>query len=420
MDESVKKVIVLLFLVVIGIVVYTVVTDTREEGQTNETEKNSEQKQKEKSKTGEELESGSVDPIAKKMEEMTLEEKIGQLFISGMEGTEMTDETAAMIEENALGGVILFQPNLEDPDSSLQLVNDLKKLEEANDIPLFISVDQEGGQVERLPGLRSLKSAGEIGEHDRKFAYENGQLLAELLKAYGMNLNFAPVLDVNSNPNNPIIADRAFGDNAEIVSEMGISMMQGIQDEGVITSVKHFPGHGDTDVDSHEQLPVVNKSRQELEEIEFIPFETAINTGVDMVLMAHIKLPELGIDVPASFSKDAVDILRDDWHYDGVIITDDLTMGAITENYEMEEVTVDAVKAGVDILMIAHEKELLEAGIEGLQTAVENGEITEDRIDESVQRILELKEDYDVDNQPVDSISVDELNEKIDQVYDEE
>lgn len=418
MDEAVKKIVVLLLFVVIGVAVYAVVTDTQEEGQTNEIEKNNEQK--EENKTGEELESDSVDPIAEKMEEMTLDEKIGQLFISGMEGTEMTDETAAMIEENALGGVILFQPNLEDPDRSLQLVNDLKQLEEANDIPLFISVDQEGGQVERLPGLPPLKSAGEIGEYDRKYAYENGQLLAELLKAYGMNLNFAPVLDVDSNPNNPVIADRAFGDNAEIVSEMGVSMMQGMQDEGVITSVKHFPGHGDTDVDSHEQLPVVNKSRQEMEETEFIPFETAVNTGVDMVLMAHIKLPELGIDVPASFSKDAVDILRDDWHYDGVIITDDLTMGAITENYEMEEVTVNAVKAGVDILMIAHEKELLEAGIEGLKTAVENGDITEDRIDESVQRILELKEDYDVDNQPVDSISIDELNQKIDQVYDEE
>src|SRR5699024_1112946 len=146
-----------------------------------------------------------------------------------------------------------------------------------NDIPLFISVDQEGGQVERLPGLPSLKSAGEIGEHDRKFAYENGQLLAELLKAYGMNLNFAPVLDVNSNPNNPVIADRACGDNAEIVSEMGISMMQGMQEEEVTTSVQHIPGQGDTDVDSHEQLPVVNKSRQELEETEVIPYETAVN-----------------------------------------------------------------------------------------------------------------------------------------------
>src|SRR5699024_7232550 len=186
------------------------------------------------------------------------------------------------------------------------------------------------------------------------------------------------------------------------------------------TSVKHFPGHGDTDVDSHEQLPVVKKSRKELEEIEFIPFETAVNTGGDMVLMAHIKLLELGIDVPASFSKDDVDIIRDNWHYDGVIVTDDLTMGEITENYEIEEVTVNAVKAGVDILMIAHEKELLEAGMESLKSAVENGEVTEDRIDESVRRILELKEEYDVDNKPVDSISVDELNEKVDQVYDEE
>src|SRR5699024_8378096 len=145
-----------------------------------------------------------------------------------------------------------------------------------------------------------------------------------------------------------------------------------------------LPGQGETDVDSHDQLPVVNKYRQELEETEFIAFETAVNTGVDMVLMAHIKLPERGIDVPDSFSRDAVDMLRDEWHYDGVIITDDVTMGAITENYDMEEVTVDAVKAGVDILMIAHEKELLEAGIEGVKSSVENGEITEDRIDESV------------------------------------
>src|SRR5699024_11592770 len=131
--------------------------------------------------------------------------------ISGIDGTEMTDETAAMIEDNALGGVILFQPNLEDPDSSLHLVNDLKQLEETNDIPLFISVDQEGGQLERLPGLRPLKSAGAIGGHDKAFAYENGQLLAELLRAYGMNLNLASVLGVNRNRNNPSIADSAWG-----------------------------------------------------------------------------------------------------------------------------------------------------------------------------------------------------------------
>lgn len=415
-----KKVIVLILLVVIGLAVYGLFFRKETGNQADEAPKNREQTENNYEQHKQKEQESEIDPITAKIENMTLDEKIGQLFISGIDGTEVTDETAAMIEDNALGGIILFQPNLEAPEQSLQLVNELRQLETAQNTPLFISVDQEGGQVERLPGLSPLKSAADIGEHGgEKFAYDNGQLLASLLKGYGMNLNFAPVLDVNSNPNNPVIGNRAYGSDPGQVSEVGINVMQGMQDEDVITAVKHFPGHGDTNEDSHEQLPVVEKTREELEKNEFIPFKAAVDAGTDMVLMAHIKLPELGIEEPASFSREAVDILREDWDYDGVVITDDLTMGAITDDYEMEEVTVDAVKAGVDILMIAHEKELLEAGIAAVKTAVEDGKITEERIDESVRRILELKSDYDLDNEPVGNLSTEELNRRIDEVYEE-
>ena len=360
-------------------------------------------------------ETAEIDPITEKINAMNIDEKIGQLFISGIEGSELTEETAEMIQTNALGGIILFQPNLEEPDASLALVNDIKELETAEDIPFFISVDEEGGIVERLPGLAPMMSAAEVGEQDADFARAHGQLLAELLKAYGMQLNYAPVLDINSNPDNPVIGERAFGADAEQVADIGIQVMKGMQEEGVITAVKHFPGHGDTKEDSHEALPVVHKTREELDENELIPFQSAVNAGADMVLMSHIKLPELGIDQPASFSEAAVAILREDWDYDGVVVTDDLTMGAVTDNYQMEEVTVEAVNAGVDMLMIAHEEKLLQEGISGVKQAVENGNISEDRIDESVRRILELKEKYNVNAEPVDSISVEELNDKIEE-----
>ncbi len=358
------------------------------------------------------------DPMDEKIARMSLDEKIGQLFIAGVDGTTLSEAMLQKVHNYHLGGVILFKPNLEEPKQSIQLLNDLKEMQTANDIHLFLSVDEEGGRVTRLPGIVPLRSAAEIGATgDADFAFRNGQLLGTLLQAYGFHVDFAPVLDINSNPENTVIGDRAFGSDAALVSEMGIATMKGLQEKGIITAIKHFPGHGDTSVDSHVDLPIVKKSREELEENEFIPFKKAIDSGADMVLVAHVVVPALGSDLPATMSKEAVSILREDWQFDGVIVTDDLTMGAITEHYAMDEVTVKAIQAGVDMLLIAHGDESLELGYAGVKKAVEQGEISEARIDESVRRILQLKEKYKVDGKIIHDIQAEDLNEKIKEVY---
>lgn len=361
-----------------------------------------------------------LDQIEITIEQMTLEEKIGQLFIAGMEGTTVDDRVREKIQDYALGGMILFETNLDKPEQSLQLLNDLKQIENNQDIPLFLSVDQEGGRVTRLPNLEPLRSAAEIGTLlDEEEARNNGELIARQLKAYGFQVNFAPVLDIDSNPDNTVIGDRSFGDDATTVSDMGIAMMQGYQEENIITAIKHFPGHGDTKEDSHVELPVLDKTKAELVDHELSPFKAAIDAGADMVLVAHILIPDLDKKYPASMSKETIDILRKDWNYDGVVITDDLTMGAITDHHSMDEVTVKAIQAGADILMIAHGKEELEKGFSGLKEAVETGDISEERIDESVRRILQLKEEYHVNDDLIEEVNVDVLNEEIEDVYGE-
>lgn len=360
-----------------------------------------------------------VDIVAKRIANMSLDEKIGQLMIAGFDGTEMTEQTRELINTYHVGGVIFFKPNLETPKQSRQLVNDLKELNADNDIPLFLAVDQEGGIVTRLPGLDQMKTNGEIGSsYEADFSYETGKLLAAQLHAFGMQVNFAPSVDVNSNPNNPVIGNRAFGSDPDIVSEHGIQMMKGMQDENIITSVKHFPGHGDTNEDSHETLPVIEKTKEELAGIELPPFEASIEAGADMVMIAHILLPELGTSKPATLSKEVVtDLLRQEMEYDGVIVTDDMTMGAIVNDYGIAEASVMAVKAGVDIILMAHGEENVQETFIALKDAVENGDINEERIDESVQRILLLKNKYELADTPVESIDIEQLNNEIKRLY---
>src|SRR5690625_5214544 len=178
--------------------------------------------------------------VEDQLAKMSLDEKIGQLIIAGLDGTEVTEQTRTLIDTYHIGGFIFFKPNLENPEQSRQLVNDLKALNTDNDIPLFLAVDQEGGTVTRLPGLEQMKTNGEIGSsYEADFSYETGKLLAAQLKAFGMQVNFAPSVDVNSNPNNPVIGNRAFGSDPDVVSEHGVQMMKGMQDENIITSVKH-------------------------------------------------------------------------------------------------------------------------------------------------------------------------------------
>lgn len=277
------------------------------------------------------------DPIKELIQEMTLEEKIGQLVIVGVEGYELDSLAQEMIDKYKVGGFILFGRNIRDYHQTLELVNALKKANSTNKIPLFLAVDEEGGLVSRMPPeFHDLPTGREVGRvNNPEFAYKIGELLGEQLQALGLNMNFAPVLDIDSNPNNPVIGERAFGPDAERVAKLGISTMKGIQ-RGAIAVVKHFPGHGDTEVDSHVGLPVINHSLERIKSFELVPFKRAIEAGAEAVMVAHIVLEKLDPQYPATLSASIIsEMLRQDLNFDGVVITDDMTMGAIVENYAL-------------------------------------------------------------------------------------
>lgn len=354
-----------------------------------------------------------------KISKMTLNEKIGQMIFAGISGKTLNDNDLSLINEYKVGGIIFFKDNLASTNQTLNLLNEIKSVNANNGIPLFLGIDEEGGRISRLPNeINNIPSSKKISEsNDVFFAHDIGKILGKELSAFGFNLNFAPVLDVNSNPKNPIIGDRSFGDDPEIVSSFGIAAMKGLQSENIISVVKHFPGHGDTAVDSHLDLPVVSKSIEQLYELELIPFKNAIAEGTDVVMVAHILLPKVDSTFPSSMSKEIITgILREQLNFDGVVITDDLTMKAITNNYNIAAAAVNSVKAGSDIILIAHDYHNVISSFQALKKAVENGEIPEERIDESVTRILQLKEKYKVDNSKVNQIDIEELNHTINKV----
>lgn len=267
-----------------------------------------------------------IDPIQEQLESMSLEEKIGQMVMVGVDGYENDANSKQLIEKYHVGGFVLLKQNIKDAKQMLALVNSLKETNLANKIPLFLSIDEEGGRISRMPEefakIPPNKQFGLI--NDGNLTYQIGSIIGEELKTFGLNMDLGPVLDINSNPQNPVIGDRAFGAEASIVSELGIQAMKGLQSQNIISVVKHFPGHGDTSVDSHIGLPTVNNDLQRLNSFELVPFAAAIKNKVDAIMIAHILLPEIDAANPASLSKTVIStILRDDLQFDGVVITDD-------------------------------------------------------------------------------------------------
>ncbi|WP_420800289.1 beta-N-acetylhexosaminidase [Neobacillus terrae] len=356
--------------------------------------------------------------ISEVISKLSLEDKIGQMILAGVSGTTMDANAKQLIGQFHLGGIIFYKYNFETPAQVIQLVNQLKS-GNSSSLPLLLGVDQEGGRVTRLPGglvnFPPNKQIGQVNNPD--FSYKVGTLLGKELKVFGLNLDFAPVLDINSNPNNPVIGDRSFGNNAEIVSKLGIQTMKGIQSQNVITTIKHFPGHGDTSVDSHLDLPIVNKSLKELKELELIPFERAINQGADVVMVAHILFPQLDKTNPGTMSKAVMtDLLRKQLGFTGVIITDDMTMGAITGHYDIGKAAVESVKAGSDIILVGHDYNNVVKIISSLKTAVQNGEISEQRLNESIERIIQLKRNYSINDTKVGNPNINEINNSINSI----
>lgn len=361
-----------------------------------------------------------VDPIEEKIKQMSLEEKIGQLVIVGLDDKSMDSNVERLIHEYKVGGFILFKRNISSADQTIALLNQIKQLNtKSNPIPLFLSVDEEGGRVSRMPDeFIKLPTNLEIGTiNNPVFAGKIGSLIAEEISSLGFNMNFAPVLDINSNPDNPVIGNRSYSSDLSIVSNLGVQAVQAISQKNVIPVVKHFPGHGDTTVDSHVGLPVITRSLEELQKFELQPFSYAIEQGAEVVMVSHLLLPEIDADFPASMSSVLIDdVLRRQMGFDGVIVTDDMTMGTIETNFGIGEAVVQSILAGSDIVLICHEYNKEIAAIEALKNAVHTGILTEERIDDSVYRILQLKARYQLADLPITSIDVNAINNEISQV----
>lgn len=362
------------------------------------------------------VEKPKVDELKEKIKTMTLEEKVGQLVMVGLDEYTSNAHSKEMLEKYKVGGFILFEKNIKDAKQMLSLINSLKQSNLINKIPLFLSIDEEGGRVTRMPKeFVKLPSSKYIGQfNNSQLSYDIGTILGKELKSFGLNMDFAPVLDINSNAKNPVIGDRAFGSNEKLVSKLGLETMKGIQQEKVIPAIKHFPGHGDTSVDSHIGLPVVNNTLSRLKSFELVPFKEAIDNGADIVMVAHILLPKIDDKCPASFSKTVItDILRKDLNFNGVVITDDMTMGAIMKNFKIEDAAVISLKAGTDIILVCHDYNNQIKVIDSIKKSIENGNLPMEEVDEKLYRILKLKEKYNLKDDIVQSIDIPSINQKI-------
>ncbi|MDD4843391.1 MAG: glycoside hydrolase family 3 N-terminal domain-containing protein [Anaerotignum sp.] len=353
-----------------------------------------EQAPEETVKTAEEIKQETIQNM---IDAMTTEEKIGQLLMCDIrnnpDGTGMTvlsEDAAKKIKDYHLGGIILFAENLDTLEQTEKLTEDLQK---AAEIPLFIGIDEEGGLVSRLKKSNipheTMLSPGEMTETAQ--AEAAGHSIGETLAEIGVNVDFAPVADVNTNPDNPVIGIRSYSDDPEKAADMVSAFIHGLQGTVVSATVKHFPGHGDTAADSHKGEVFVSHDLERLKTVEFIPFARAIDEGVDFVMVGHIKTPNATTDgLPATISAQAVKLLREDLKFNGVAITDAMNMQAITEYYGVGESAVMSVSAGIDIVLMPAD---LEEAYQALLLAVQEGRISQERLEESLWRILGLKYD---------------------------
>jgi beta-N-acetylhexosaminidase len=321
-----------------------------------------------------------------------LRKQIGQLFLVGVQSETLTPQERLLFEEYAFGGFILFKRNCHEAGQVVSLCRALGEM--AGETPPFIAIDQEGGRVHRLPPpFTHFPPAARIGEtNDLDLAYRAGRATAAELTLAGINLNFAPVLDVNSNSQNPIIGDRAFGAEPKAVMMMGWSWAQGLRDGGVIPCGKHFPGHGASDKDSHFDLPLVAKSIDELKATELRPFAHACGNKIEALMTAHVLYPALDAQWPATLSEKIVTgLLRQQLGYGGVVCSDDMEMKAISDRYGVEDAALLSIRAGVDMLLFGRELARAVQACEFLWAESEKDAALRARAGEGCARIARLK-----------------------------
>ncbi|CAM3288185.1 beta-N-acetylhexosaminidase [Vagococcus fessus] len=329
-----------------------------------------------------------------------LKKRVGQLFSVGFEGQIVTDEIKTLIHDYHVGSIVLFSQNITSKSQVMGLTAALQN--EAKlagyERPLLISIDQENGVVSRMPNdVREFPGAMLLGATKEPNNAETSYYYSALeLKEMGINWNLAPTLDINNNPKNPVIGVRSFGETKEQVALFGSAAIKGIQAAKVIATAKHFPGHGDTSVDSHLDLPVINTTLEQLRERELYPFEKAIEAGVETIMTAHVYFPSIEENNrPASLSKRVMqELLREELGFNGVIITDSLGMKAIADKYGVAKGAVEALKSGADMAMVSHVYQDQIEALDAVVEAVESGELDNQSIEKSIRRLSELKEKY--------------------------
>lgn len=331
-----------------------------------------------------------------------IEAKVGQLFHIGFDGTSPTAELKSLVRERHVGGVIYFDRNLETPAQTRSLTKQLQQIATGGEpgLPLLISIDQEGGIVRRLPYYPPIPGAMAVGAtDDPRAAATVAEVTANQLRSVGVNWNLAPVLDVNSDPDNPVIGVRAYGEDPNTVATFGARYVEALQAHGVAACGKHFPGHGATTVDSHEDLPVVTADETRLDRVELAPFRRAIDAGVDTIMTAHVAFPAIteSRSKPATLSPAVLsDCLRDDLGFDGVIVTDCLEMDAIADGVGTAQGAVEAIAAGADGVLVSHTPTVQERAIDAVLDAVDRGQIPISRIDDAFDRIHSLKQEREL------------------------
>ena len=354
------------------------------------------------------------------MKGLTLQEKIGQMLIIKIQGKEITNETRKMIEEYKVGGVILYRKNYDTYSEMLNLINEIKKInKDCGNIPLFISIDQEGGRVNRMPReLKNIKSAGKLAaKNNLEIIKQAGSVTAQMLKDSGFNMDYSPVLDIQRFEDSHAIGDRCYGKNAEEVSKNAIQIMKELSTGGVIPVVKHFPGHGLTKKDSHFFLPVIDTKIEELEKEDIVPFKKAIGQNAEVIMVGHLVIKDVDKKNPASLSKIIInDYLRKKYQYKGIVMTDDLKMRAISLWYGYAKAGVRACKAGANIIMIGAPYNTVIHMINKIEKNVKNGKIDINEIDKSVEKIIKLKEKYNITDEPAKGCNIDEINRKIEKI----
>lgn len=330
---------------------------------------------------------------------MTLEQKVAGLFfvtpeqLTGVSKAVQAGEgTREALAKYPVGGIIYFKQNIQSED---QIKEMLANTVSYSTFPIFLGVDEEGGKVARVADALNLDNVGpmaDIGDTgDVQAAYTANETIGQYLSSYGFNVDFAPVADVLTNEENAVIGDRAFSGDPQVVSQMVASAVQGLQSTGVSACLKHFPGHGDTEGDSHTGAATTERTKEEMQAAEFLPFQSGIAAGADMIMVGHISAPSLtdGDNIPASLSEDIITgVLRNELGYDGIVITDAMNMAAITDYYEADVAAIMALKAGADMVLMPDQFEL---AYEGVLKAVQDGTISEERVNDSLKRIYKVK-----------------------------